>query len=84
MKSYRATSPSSFSLWVVDPDIIFMGHKHTNAMLTSYNTKVIQAGCLSGGGDEFCMDKRLKNNAEQVITVINDSGLDCLYDVKFD
>lgn len=67
----------------IQPDIILMGHKHTNAMLTSYNTKVIQAGCLSGGGDEFCMDKRLKNKAEQVIIVINDSGLDCLYDVKF-
>ena len=67
----------------VKPDIIFMGHRHTNAMLTSYDTKVLQAGCLSGGGDEFCMDKRLRNKAEQIISVITDDGLDCIYDVKF-
>ena len=67
----------------VKPDIIYMGHKHTNAMLTSYDTKVIQAGCLSGGADEYCMDKRLRNKAEQIISVITEDGLDCLYDVKF-
>ena len=67
----------------VKPDIIYMGHKHTNAMLTSYDTKVIQSGCLSGGADEYCMDKRLKNKAEQIISVITEDGLDCLYDVKF-
>ena len=53
-------------------------------MLTSYDTKVIQAGCLSGGADEYCMDKRLRNKAEQIISVITENGLDCLYDVKFD
>lgn len=67
----------------VKPDIIYCGHRHTNAMVTSYDTKVIQAGCLSGGGDEYCMDKRLRNKAEQIISVITDNGLDCLYDVKF-
>lgn len=67
----------------IRPDIIFMGHHHTNAMLTSYDTKVIQAGCLSGGADEYCMDKRLRNKAEQIISVITDNGLDCIYDVKF-
>ena len=65
------------------PDIIYMGHRHTNAMTTSYDTKVLQAGCLSGGGDEFCMDKRLRNKAEQIISVITDDGLDCIYDFQF-
>lgn len=67
----------------IKPDIIYMGHLHTNAMLTYYDTKVIQAGCLSGGSDSYCMDKRLKNKAEQIISVITDDGLDCIYDVKF-
>ena len=67
----------------VKPDIIYCGHRHTNAMITSYDTKVIQAGCLSGGGDEYCMDKRLRNRAEQIVSVITDDGLDCIYDVKF-
>lgn len=67
----------------IKPDIIYCGHRHTNAMVTSYDTKVIQAGCLSGGGDEYCMDKRLRNKAEQIISVITDDDLDCIYDVKF-
>lgn len=68
----------------IKPDIIYMGHQHTNAMFTSYDTKVLQAGCFSGGGDEYCLDKRLRNKAEQIISVITDKGLDCIYDVKFD
>lgn len=67
----------------IKPDIIYMGHRHTNAMITSYDTKVLQAGCLSGGGDEYCLDKRLRNRAEQIISVITREGLDCVYDVKF-
>ena len=67
----------------IKPDIIYCGHRHTNAMVTSYNTKVLQAGCMSGGGDEYCMDKRLMNKAEQIISIITNNGLDCIYDVKF-
>lgn len=64
------------------PDVIFLAHRHTNAMHTEYDTKVITSGCLSGS-DNFCMDKRLRNRPEQVIAVVGDDGLDCVYDVKF-
>ncbi len=64
------------------PSIIMMGHRHTNAMVTEYNTKVLTSGCLSGS-DNYCMDKRLQNKPEQLLAVITDGGLDCLYDVKF-
>lgn len=64
------------------PDIIYVGHMHTNAMVTSYDTKVIQAGCFSGGADQYCMDKMLRGKPEQVISVITDDGLECNYDVK--
>ena len=50
--------------------------------MTVYDSKIIQAGCLSGP-DSYCMDNRLRNRPEQVIAVINDNGLDCIYDVKF-
>ena len=83
-KDYKSNVVQTLTMYTsVKPDIVFMGHMHTNAMLTSYDTKVIQAGCLSGGGDEYCMDKRLRNRAEQIIVVVTDDGLDCLYDVKF-
>ena len=67
----------------VRPDIIYMGHMHTNAMATFHDTKVIQAGTLMGGGDGFCLDKMLRNKPEQVVSVISDDGLECNYDVKF-
>ena len=64
------------------PDVIFLAHRHTNAMHTEYDTKVITSGCLSGS-DNFCMDKRLRNRPEQAIAVFGNDGLDCVYDVKF-
>ena len=64
------------------PDVVLMGHRHTNAVTTCYDTKVIQSGSLSGM-DQFCMDHRLKNRAEQSVVVIN-NGVDCIYDVNFE
>lgn len=69
-------------LFGVKPDIVFLGHRHTNALQTFYDTKIIQSGCLSGS-DEYCMDHRLKNKPEQTISVITDDGIDCIYDVRF-
>lgn len=67
----------------IKPDIVYLGHRHTNGMTTVYDTKVIQSGCMSSS-DNYCLDKRLRNKAEQTISVITDDGLDCIYDVKFD
>ncbi len=67
----------------IKPDIILMGHKHTNALTTIYDTKIIQSGCVSGS-DNYCLDKRLKNKPEQTISVIDDNGLVCLYDITLD
>lgn len=66
----------------IRPDIVYLGHRHTNGYETQYDVKVVQSGCLSGN-DNYCMDKRLKNKPEQTISVITKDGLDCLYDVKF-
>lgn len=64
----------------IRPDIIYLGHRHTNAMSTVYDVKVIESGCMSGS-DSYCMDKRLRNKPEQTISVITKNGLDCLYNV---
>ncbi|WP_243141016.1 MULTISPECIES: hypothetical protein [unclassified Lactonifactor] len=66
----------------IRPNIYLCGHRHTNAMMTVYDSKVLQAGCLSGS-DAYCMDNRLRNRPEQLVAVITEKGLDCLYDVKF-
>lgn len=65
------------------PDIVLMGHRHTNGLTTVYDTKVYESGCVDGP-DNYCMDKRLRNKPEQTVLVINDQGLDCAYDVKLD
>ncbi len=67
----------------IKPDIILMGHKHTNALTTIYDTKIIQSGCVSGS-DNYCLNKRLKNKPEQTISIIDDNGLVCLYDITLD
>lgn len=66
----------------IKPNIYLCGHRHTNAMSTVYDAKLLQAGCLSGT-DSYCMDKRLRNRPEQLIAVVDEKGLDCIYDVKF-
>jgi hypothetical protein len=65
------------------PDLIYLGHRHTNGLVTAYDTKIIQSGCVSGT-DSYALSKRLNNRPEQTISVITDDGLDCIYDVKLD
>ena len=68
----------------VKPDIVLVGHRHTNAMMTVYDTKILQAGCMSGSGDNYTKNLRLRNKPEQIVAVIDERGLSCVYDVKFD
>ena len=64
-------------------DIVLLGHRHTNALLTCGDVKVVQSGCLSGT-DSYTIDIRKSNRPEQAVMVITESeGLDCIYDVKF-
>lgn len=62
------------------PDVVLMGHRHTNGLTTVYDTKVYESGCVDGA-DSYCMDKRLLNKPEQTVLVITDMGVDCAYDV---
>ncbi|WP_243207062.1 hypothetical protein [Mediterraneibacter hominis] len=69
-------------LFGIRPDIVYLGHRHTNGLTTVYNCKVIQSGCMSGI-DNYCLDRRLYDKPQQTISVVTERGLDCLYDVKF-
>ena len=69
-------------LFGIRPAIVYLGHRHTNAMSTVYDVKVVESGCLSGV-DNYCLDMRLRGRPSQTISVITKDGLDCLYDVKF-
>lgn len=65
------------------PDIVLLGHRHTNGLTTVYDTKVIESGCVSGS-DQFAISIRKTNKPEQTVSVIGDNGLICLYDIKLD
>ena len=67
----------------VKPDIVLMGHRHTNALTTVYDAKIIQSGCVSGS-DNYCLDHRLKNRPEQTVSIVDKDGLVCMYDIKID
>ena len=63
------------------PDIVLLGHRHTNGLSTVFDTKIIQSGCCSGT-DEYAMSIRKCNKAEQTVSVITEDGLLCVYDVQ--
>lgn len=65
------------------PDIVLLGHRHTNGLTTVYDTKVIESGCVSGT-DNYAMSIRKTNKPEQTVSVIGDRGLLCVYDVRLD
>lgn len=67
----------------IKPQIVLLGHRHTNSMETVYDTKVIQSGCVSGS-DNYATSIRKTNRPEQTVSVIGDNGLVCLYDIQLD
>ncbi len=67
----------------IKPDIVLLGHRHTNGLTTVYDTKVIESGCVSGS-DQFATSIRKVNRPEQTVSVISDEGLICLYDIQLD
>lgn len=67
----------------IKPDIVLLGHRHTNGLTTVYDTKVIESGCVSGS-DQFALSIRKTNRPEQTVSVIGGNGLICLYDIQLD
>lgn len=68
-------------LFRVIPDLVYLGHRHRNGMTTEYNTKIIESGSMSGV-DSYALDLRLNTKPEQTVSVIDEDGLICLYDVQ--
>lgn len=64
----------------IQPDLVYLGHRHTNGLTTVYDTKVIESGCVSGT-DNYAINIRRTNKPEQTVSIINKNGLVCLYDV---
>lgn len=67
----------------IKPDIVLLGHRHTNGLTTVFDTKVIESGCISGT-DAYAVSIRKTNKPEQSVSVVDDNGLICLYDIQLD
>lgn len=66
------------------PDIIVVGHKHSNGLKTIDKTKVIQNGSLSGM-DNYTVSKRLFGTPEQIVFSVSEKRkIAALYDIQFD
>ena len=65
------------------PDIVLLGHRHTNGMTTVSDVKVIESGCCSGS-DQYAVSIRKTNRPEQTVSVVDNNGLVCLYDIQLD
>lgn len=81
-------SPSSVvqnftMMFNIKPDIVLLGHRHTNGLTTVYDTKVIESGCCSGS-DNYAVSIRKVNKPGQTVSVIGNNGLICLYDIQLD
>ena len=65
------------------PNIVLLGHRHTNGLTTVFDTKVIQSGCVSGS-DQYALDIRRATKPEQTVSVVDATGLVCIYDIQLD
>jgi hypothetical protein len=83
-KDSPATVVQNFTMMFgIKPNIVLLGHRHTNGLTTVYDTKVIESGCVSGS-DDYAVSIRKTNKPEQTVSVIGDKGLICLYDIQLD
>lgn len=67
-----------------NPDYILYGHMHHVEMNYFGDVCAIRCGCLSGAGDNYTFEKRLKGNAYQVACVCNANGVESMYPVRLD
>ena len=63
------------------PYAILAGHRHSLFYREFNNVKYIQAGSLCIGGD-YEVQKRLTDKPNQTVLVVNDKGIDAIYNVE--
>ena len=66
------------------PDVVLMGHRHTNGFSRPDNVSVIASGCLSGM-DDYAMENRLVGTPEQMAFLVTDKKpIDRIFNITFD
>ena len=63
------------------PYAILAGHRHSLFYREFNNVKYLQAGSLCSGGD-YEVQKRLTDKPNQTVLVVDDNGIDAIYNVE--
>lgn len=67
---------------MVNDDVycVHMGHKHKNVTDYWQKYKIIMSGSFQGV-DDYCIQKRLYSEPQQLVCVCDESGITCTYDI---
>jgi predicted phosphodiesterase len=60
---------------------IVTGHLHHNSFDNIQGVKVIMSGSVLGM-DDYCIEKRIFGIPQQIVSVCNKDGVDCIYDIN--
>lgn len=60
---------------------VLSGHLHHNSIRSTNGIKTIMAGSFLGT-DEYCVQKRIVGEPEQLVCVVDGNGLVCSYDIS--
>lgn len=61
------------------PEYVLCGHRHFCSY--SQDTKFIQSGSLAGSGDDYCIERRLKGHASQMVCICDKTGVKGLFPI---
>lgn len=64
------------------PYAVVMAHKHNPAFMVANGITCIQSGCLSGSGDQFTLEHRMRGQASQTVCVCTEDGVEAMYPVR--
>lgn len=60
---------------------LLCGHLHHNKIDSAQGIKLIMSGSVMGM-DDYCIEKRIYGEPEQLVCIVNEKGLKCAYDVN--
>lgn len=66
------------------PEGIFFGHRHTCSYDDISGVKIIRSGSLSSPSDDYCISKRIKGHASQMVCICDRDGIQTLYPVDLE
>lgn len=75
---------SKLIMWLgYKPYAIVSGHMHTPWFKEVSSVACVMSGSMSGSGDDYTVERRLRGDPSQMVSVVDEHGIDAVYPVKF-